>query len=432
MATIMLLPSIVISILYFSEACDQHFNIEINLVASTLATLFIAYNVKRYRCILSTVEFQNAIFANALNHNTEFCLIIHKNEDIVYADARFYERFKDHMGNKASLNQILDAGNILEADKKAFYNALKNNSSVQICISLSKKNRLSNFLVLFEPIPNNPQIAINDNKALNLSFAPIARPSGYFVLKAIKINKEQVYEELIEKHNIGTYVANTKGVILSVNKSFLNMFELKKLEKGSSINDFTSQSKYNNTNETLFVTTRGIPFKAYMSTAVFCDKYNHNYIYGFITPIESNIIDYQLHPCFTNSPIAIAQCDINGNFGEKTFVIASVSCIYGLGAPEGYMNITISVEVGKQIKSQDYFKQSSGVATYFHLIAKTELGELYHLEMMLKNFGNRSANRRSYYKTKIVIFANSHYVTSRPTLLQAIELIKEELEEQLK
>jgi len=408
MATIMLLPSIVISILYFSEACDQHFNIEMNLVASTLATLFIAYNVKRYRYILSTVEFQNAIFANALNHNTEFCLIIHKNEDIIYADARFYERFKDHMSNKASLNQILDAGNISEADKKAFYNALKNNSSVQICISLSKKNRLSNFLVLFEPIPDNPQIAINDNKTLNLSFAPIARPSGYFVLKATKINKEQVYEELIEKHNIGTYIANTKGVILSANKSFLNIFELKKLEKGSSINDFTSQSKYNNTNETLFVTTRGIPFKAYMSTAVFCDKYNHNYIHGFITPIESNIIDYQLHPCFTNSPIAIAQCDINGNFvkknvaliklsgSDKNSIFTIISDSYHRKIREYFSsnrinNASFDVQLNNNDNTKIYFNKFLHNKTMFILCYFVDNTEHKNLEMKLEHYQKMQA-----------------------------------------
>ncbi len=209
-------------------------------------TLFIVYNVKHYRYLLNIIEFQNAIFANALNHNTEFCLILHKNEDVVYADARFYERFKDYIDNDVTLGKILEVGDISEKDKKALYHALKNNSSVQVRIVLSKKSRISSFLLLCESIPDNPQIAINSNKILNLSLAPIARPHGYFVLKATQMNKEQVYEELIEKHNIGTYIANTKGIILSVNKRFLDMFELKKLEKGSSINDFIFQSKYNN------------------------------------------------------------------------------------------------------------------------------------------------------------------------------------------
>lgn len=328
MAVIMFLPPIAISVLYFSNVYSQNVNIEINLLTSTLMILFVIYNIKRYKYLLNIIEFQNAIFANALNHNTEFCLILHKDEGIIYADARFYERFKDHINDDVTLDKILEAGDVSEKDRKSLYHALRNNTSVQVCISLSKKSRVSNFLLLSEPIPDNPQIAINSNKTLNLSLAPIARPNGYFVLKATQVNKEQVYEELIEKHNIATYVANTKGGILSVNKRFLDMFELKKLEKGSSINDFISQSKYDDTitkNEIMFFTISGAPFKAYMSTAIFCDKYNHSYIHGFITPTESNIVDYQLHPCFTNSSIAIAQCDINGNFIKKNTALIKLA-----------------------------------------------------------------------------------------------------------
>ncbi|QOD38680.1 ATP-binding protein [Candidatus Wolbachia massiliensis] len=354
MAVIMFLPPVVISTLYFFNIYDQHINIEINLLVSTLMTLFIVYNVKRYRYLLNIIEFQNAIFANALNHNTEFCLILHRDEDIVYADARFYERFKDHIDNHVTLSKILEAGDISEKDKKALYHALKNNSSIQVHIALNKRNRMFNFLLLFEPIPDNPQIAVDSNKILNLSLAPIARPHGYFVLKATQMNKEQVYEELIEKHNIGTYIANSKGVILSVNKRFLDIFELKKLEKGSSINDFIYQSKYNTAatgNEILFFTVSGVPFKAYMSTAMFCDKHHHNYIHGLITPVESNVIDYQLHPCFANSSIAIAQCDVNGNFIKKN------TALIKLAGPDNNSIFTLILD-DYHIKIREYFSSN--------------------------------------------------------------------------
>ncbi|WP_353288084.1 response regulator [Wolbachia endosymbiont (group B) of Gerris lacustris] len=354
MAVIMLLPPIAISVLYFSNVYSQHVNIEINLLVSTLIALFMVYNIKRYKYLLNIIEFQNAIFANALNHNTEFCLILYKDEGVIYADARFYERFKDHIDDDVTLDKILEAGDVSEKDRKSFYHALKNNTSVKVCISLNKKNKVSNFLLLSEPIPDNPQIAINSNKILNLSLAPIARPNGYFVLKATQVNKEQVYEELIEKHNIATYVANTKGVILSVNERFLDMFELKKLEKGSSINDFISQSKYEDTtikNEIMFFTISGAPFKAYMSTAIFCDKYNHSYIHGFITPTESNIVDYQLHPCFANSSIAIAQCDINGNFIKKNIALVKLA-----GSNNG--SIFALISDGYHMKVREYFSSN--------------------------------------------------------------------------
>ncbi|MDN5247809.1 MAG: response regulator [Wolbachia endosymbiont of Tyrophagus putrescentiae] len=376
MAGIMLLPCIIISALYFFDVYDQHVNIELNFLISILVTIFILYNIKHYRYILNTIEFQNAIFANALNHNTEFCLILHDNGEVVYADARFYERFKEHVGDEISLREVLEAGNVSEQDKKVFYQALKNHSSVQIHISLNKKNKTSNFLVFFEPIPDNPQIAINGSKILNLSLSPIARPHGYFVLKATRISKEQVYEELIEKHNIGTYIANTKGTISSVNNRFLEMFELKNFEKGISINDFISQSKYSQTessDEILFFTVNGIPFKAYMSTAIFCDKYNHNYVYGFVTPVESKITDYQLHPCFANSSIAMAQCDVNGGFIKKNaalikFAGLSKNSIFDI-VPTSYHRKIREYFTGNRINNASFEIQltdDSSIKVYFN------------------------------------------------------------------
>ncbi|WCR54112.1 MAG: Sensor kinase CckA [Wolbachia endosymbiont of Ctenocephalides orientis wCori] len=351
MALIVLSPTIMISALYFFEIYDQHTNIEINLLAGTIVTAFIVYNTKRYRYLLNNIEFQNAIFANALNHNTEFCLILHREYGIIYADARFYTRFKDYIDDDITLDKILEAGDASAKDKKSLYHALKTNSSVKIPIALSKKNRISSFLLLLDPIPDNSQVATSNNKILNLSLAPIARPHGYFVLKATQVNKEQIYEELIDKHNIGTYIANAKGIILSVNQRFLDIFEMQKLEKGSSINDLMSHSKYSDItsdNEILFVTFNGAPFKAHMSTATFFDKYNHHYIHGFITPIESNIGDYQLHPCFANSSIAIAQCDANGNFIKKN------TALIKLAGPENNSIFTLILD-DYHIKLREYF-----------------------------------------------------------------------------
>ncbi|OEY87200.1 hybrid sensor histidine kinase/response regulator [Wolbachia pipientis] len=362
-ATIIFLPVIIISILYFCGIYDPHINIEINLLISIMIALFVVYNIKHYRYMLNAIEFQNAIFANALNHNTEFCVILHKSEDVVYADARFYERFRDHIDSEISLSKILEVVNVLENERQAFYHAFKNNTSIYTYVSLSKKNRISSFLLSCEPVLDNPQISINESKILNLSLVPIARPRGYFVLKATKINKEQVYEELIEKHNIGTYIANTKGIILSTNKRFLDIFELTKLEKGNSMNDFISKFEsgdIENRNDILFFTANCIPFRACMSTTLFCDKYNHSYIYGFITPSESNITDYQLHPCFANASIAIAQCDVNGSFIKKNPALTKLA-----GSNENSIFKVIST--GYHRKIREYFSSNRINNAFFNV-----------------------------------------------------------------
>ncbi|VVC46340.1 Hypothetical protein CINCED_3A004401 [Cinara cedri] len=116
--------------------------------------------------------------------------------------------------------------------------------------------------------------------------------------------------------------------------------------------------------------------------------------------------------------------------------------------------MTISVEVGKQIKSQDFlnnlvelqYKRSHNELTRGSFRVRGDTIDIFpsHYEnraWRVALFGNDVeeileidplTGNLTRKLEKIVIFANSHYVTPRPTLLQAIELIKEELEEQLK
>lgn len=317
---LMSIPIILISILYFFDTYSRHFNIEINILITIVTTAFFIFRIKVYKDVINKIEFQNAVFANALNHNTEFCLIVHKSGNIIYADARFYERFKACNKN-IDLNNILTIGGIIGQKQKAFYKALKNNSSIQTYFSFYKNDKTSNFLLTLDPISTNPEIAIDDyHKVYNLSFAPLARPQEYFVLKALKINKEQLYEELMEIHDIGIYWLNSHGVVAHSNKSFLKMFELDSLKKDTLFTDFIAKVKDKEKTENCEITlctANGIPFKAHISNAIFYDKHNNQYKCGLVTPVTSSIDDYQLNPCFTNAPVAIALCDSKGNFVKK-------------------------------------------------------------------------------------------------------------------
>ena len=138
---------------------------------------------------------------------------------------------------------------------------------------------------------------------------------------------------------------------------------------------------------------------------------------------------------------------------EDVIVVASVSCIYGLGAPESYMNMVIVIEQNKKLKIKEFLEDlvelqysrsdNKFVRGNFRVRGDTidifpshcenrawrivlfddDVEEIFEIDSLT---GNSITKLR-----KIVIFANSHYVTPRPTLLQAIELIKEELKEQL-
>lgn len=133
-----------------------------------------------------------------------------------------------------------------------------------------------------------------------------------------------------------------------------------------------------------------------------------------------------------------------------TIVVASVSCIYGLGTPEFYEKLRLQVFVGMEIDRQsllrklvelqyhrDDFSYKRGT---FKVKGDTvEIIPAYCEDVILRIefFGdeiesiseidifNRDVKRKL---ERTVIFPASHYVIPRPDMMQAIEQIKRDLE----
>jgi len=139
---------------------------------------------------------------------------------------------------------------------------------------------------------------------------------------------------------------------------------------------------------------------------------------------------------------------------DDVIIVASVSCIYGLGSVESYSKMTIG------IKKNNEYNREKIIKTFVDLQYKRNDQNFYrgtfrvrgdNLEIFPSHLEDR-AWRISIFKDKIAnivefdpltgnkiknldfikIYANSHYITPRPTLDQAIREIKKELESTLK
>jgi excinuclease ABC subunit B len=135
---------------------------------------------------------------------------------------------------------------------------------------------------------------------------------------------------------------------------------------------------------------------------------------------------------------------------DDVIIVASVSCIYGLGSVESYSKMTIG------IKKNNHYNREKIIKTFVDLQYKRNDQNFYrgtfrvrgdNLEIFPSHLEDR-AWRISIFKDKIdnivefdpltgnkikdlefiKIYANSHYITPRPTLDQAIKEIKKELE----
>ena len=136
-----------------------------------------------------------------------------------------------------------------------------------------------------------------------------------------------------------------------------------------------------------------------------------------------------------------------------TIIVASVSCIYGIGSVETYLEMTQPVAVGDSIEPRDLIKKlvalqytrndaAFGRGTFR---VRGDVLEVFpaHAEdhaWRFSFFGDEVEAMHEFDPLtgekfadleRVTIFANSHYVTPRPTLAQAVKRIKEELKHQL-
>ncbi|MEK9672630.1 MAG: excinuclease ABC subunit UvrB [Rhodospirillaceae bacterium] len=134
-------------------------------------------------------------------------------------------------------------------------------------------------------------------------------------------------------------------------------------------------------------------------------------------------------------------------------IVASVSCIYGIGAVETYSEMIVRLKPGSRVERQKLLKQLVELqyrrndAAFFRgtFRARGDVVEIFpsHLEdraWRLSLFGDEVEDiweidpltgEKVATLEEIIVYPNSHYVTPRPTLLQAIPQIKKELKEQL-
>ncbi|WP_299624937.1 excinuclease ABC subunit UvrB [Pelagibius sp.] len=134
-------------------------------------------------------------------------------------------------------------------------------------------------------------------------------------------------------------------------------------------------------------------------------------------------------------------------------IVASVSCIYGIGSPETYATMIVEVKAGQEIQRavllkklvELQYKRNDGNFHRGTFRVRGDTIDIFpaHYEdraWRLTLFGDEVESIHEFdpltgEKTDsldaVKIYANSHYVTPRPTLQQAVKQIKEDLKIQL-
>ena len=138
---------------------------------------------------------------------------------------------------------------------------------------------------------------------------------------------------------------------------------------------------------------------------------------------------------------------------DDVIIVASVSCIYGMGSPETYARMTLNVQKGQRLDRQQLLRALVELQYRRNEIgfsrgdfrSKGDTVEIYpaHMEnkaWRLSLFGDEVeaitefdplTGERLGRLDQARLYPNSHYVTPKPTLKQAIETIKAELKDRL-
>jgi len=135
---------------------------------------------------------------------------------------------------------------------------------------------------------------------------------------------------------------------------------------------------------------------------------------------------------------------------RDVIVVASVSCIYGLGDPDAYYNMLVFVEPGMKIRREDFLQRlvelqyervnidfdrgvfrvrGDVVEIYPSYQEKAyriefwgdEIDSIYTIDPLLGEVLEK-------HETRVPIYPKTHYVMSKPTIKRAIKTIKEELD----
>jgi len=139
---------------------------------------------------------------------------------------------------------------------------------------------------------------------------------------------------------------------------------------------------------------------------------------------------------------------------DDVIIVASVSCIYGIGSLETYSAMTFDLKKGQSVDQREIirklvalqYKRNDTAFARGNFRVRGDSLEIYpsHYEDMawrISFFGDEIeaisefdplTGLKGASLDAVAVFANSHYVTPGPTMKQAMEAIKFELQERLK
>ncbi|MBN1969016.1 MAG: excinuclease ABC subunit UvrB [Candidatus Delongbacteria bacterium] len=137
---------------------------------------------------------------------------------------------------------------------------------------------------------------------------------------------------------------------------------------------------------------------------------------------------------------------------KDVIVVASVSCIYGLGSPSDYKDMSVKISVGDKIKRGNFFERMIEMQyqrnryelTSGSFRVKGDVIDIHpaydNMGIRVETFGNEIekisiinflTGELVEEKDEIIILPSKHFVVSKPKIDMALDFIREEMDERI-
>lgn len=170
---------------------------------------YVVYRKQQSLDLVMATEYQNMLYAQALSLGSIFCIIVHRDGSIVYANSGVSEIFPNMtQNNSEGLNGIMERSGISKIDRDRIMHAIYNSSPEQVVLPMAKHDQVRTFVFNLEPLN---------------------RPSGYTLIRGRSYQEQRAGKQLLpdmlrstspdklntmlERATVGLYVTDVYGRI---------------------------------------------------------------------------------------------------------------------------------------------------------------------------------------------------------------------------
>jgi two-component system cell cycle sensor histidine kinase/response regulator CckA len=183
----------------------------------------VMWYLRKYQKMLSTVELQNLLFATATRQATDFGAIIRYDGTLIYVTPEYQELLARYKAQGLEGFEALNAAGLIgKKDVRKLQKALADRSEEHMDIQLTVDGKYSALAMLsLEPLSVTSEHDYPHD--VRLAIEPMARPSGYFFLRACRYHEGHEGGSIFDQFKIGHFILSDDGAITETNDLFASL-----------------------------------------------------------------------------------------------------------------------------------------------------------------------------------------------------------------